>query len=153
MGDAADWLAENAWVLWLGLALVFGIIETTTLDLMFLMLAGGALAGGVASMVGAPFLVQALVAIGASAALIGVVRPVAKRHLRQPVSARTGVAALVGRRATVIERVDAHGGRVKLAGEVWSARSYDHSVIEVGAMVDVVEIQGATALVYEAEGP
>lgn len=153
MGDAADWLAENAWVLWLGLALVFGIIETTTLDLMFLMLAGGALAGGVASMVGAPFLVQALVAIGASAALIGVVRPVAKRHLRQPVNARTGVAALVGRRATVIERVDAHGGRVKLAGEVWSARSYDHSVIEVGAMVDVVEIQGATALVYEAEGP
>jgi membrane protein implicated in regulation of membrane protease activity len=148
-----DWLGDNAWVLWLGLALVFGIIETTTLDLMFLMLAGGALAGGIASMLGAGFLLQALVAIAASAALLGVVRPVAKRHLRQPVGARTGVAALVGRRATVIERVDSHGGRVKLAGEIWSARSYDHTVIEIGATVDVIEIQGATALVYEVEGP
>jgi len=153
VGDVAQWLGDNAWVLWLGLALIFGIVETTTLDLMFLMLAGGALAGGVAAMVGLPFLVQALVAIVASAALIVVVRPVAKRHLRQPVNARTGVAALVGRRATVVERVDAHGGRIKLAGEIWSARSYDHAVIEIGAAVDVVEIQGATALVYEVEGP
>jgi membrane protein implicated in regulation of membrane protease activity len=153
VGDAAEWLGDNAWVLWLGFALILGIIETTTLDLMFLMLAGGALAGGLAAMAGLPFLIQALVAIAASAALLGVVRPVAKRHLRQPVNARTGVAALVGRRATVVERVDAHGGRIKLAGEIWSAKSYDHSVIETGAMVDVVEIQGATALVYEAEGP
>jgi membrane protein implicated in regulation of membrane protease activity len=153
VGDLAQWLADNAWVLWLALALIFGIIETTTLDLTFLMLGGGALVGGVAAMLGAPFLLQALVAIAASAALIGVVRPVAKRHLRQPVSARTGVAALVGRRAIVVERVDAHGGRIKLAGEIWSARSYDNAVIEIGATVDVVEIQGATALVYEVEGP
>jgi membrane protein implicated in regulation of membrane protease activity len=153
VGDLAQWLADNAWVLWLALALIFGIIETTTLDLTFLMLGGGALVGGVAAMLGAPFLLQALVAIAASAALIGVVRPVAKRHLRQPVNARTGVAALVGRRAIVVERVDAHGGRIKLAGEIWSARSYDNAVIEIGATVDVVEIQGATALVYEVEGP
>jgi membrane protein implicated in regulation of membrane protease activity len=153
VGDLAQWLADNAWVLWLALALIFGIIETTTLDLTFLMLGGGALVGGVAAMLGAPFLLQALVAIAASAALIGVVRPVAKRHLRQPVNARTGVAALVGRRAIVVERVDAHGGRIKLSGEIWSARSYDNAVIEIGATVDVVEIQGATALVYEVEGP
>lgn len=153
MGDLAQWLADNAWVLWLALALIFGIVETATLDLTFLMLGGGALVGGVAAMLGAPFLVQALVAIAASAALIGVVRPVAKRHLRQPVNARTGIAALVGRRAIVVERVDAHGGRIKLAGEIWSARSYDNAVIEIGATVDVVEIQGATALVYEVEGP
>lgn len=153
MGDALEWLSDNAWVPWLGLALFLGIVETTTLDLVFLMLAGGAVGGAIAGALGAPFIVQALVAIGTSAALLGVVRPVAKRHLRQPVSARTGVAALVGRRATVVERVDTHGGRVKLAGEIWSARSYDHSVIEIGASVDVVEIQGATALVYEAEGP
>jgi len=154
MSDALDWLSDNAWVPWLGLALVNGIIETTTLDLVFLMLAGGAVAGAIAAILGASFLVQALVAIGTSAALLGVVRPVAKRHLRTPVGTRTGVAALVGRRASVVERVDGHGGRVKLAGEIWSARSYDgRAVIEVGASVDVVEIQGATALVYEAEGP
>jgi membrane protein implicated in regulation of membrane protease activity len=107
----------------------------------------------VVAALGAPFLVQALAAIAVSVAMLGVVRPIAKRHLHQAISERTGVAALVGRRATVLERVDGNGGRVKLAGEVWSARSYDGSVIEVGASVDVVEIQGATALVFAAEGP
>ncbi len=153
MQDAFDWIGDNAWTLWAGLALILGIIETTTLDLVFLMLAVGAGGGAVVAALGAPFLLQALVAIGVSVAMLGVVRPIAKRHLHQPITERTGVAALVGRRAIVLERVDGTGGRVKLAGEVWSARSYDGSVIEVGASVDVVEIQGATALVFAAEGP
>jgi membrane protein implicated in regulation of membrane protease activity len=153
MRDAFDWIGDNEWTLWAGLALILGIIETTTLDLVFLMLAVGAAGGAVVAALGAPFLVQALAAIAVSVAMLGVVRPIAKRHLHQAISERTGVAALVGRRATVLERVDGNGGRVKLAGEVWSARSYDGSVIEVGASVDVVEIQGATALVFAAEGP
>ncbi|HEX6233281.1 MAG TPA: NfeD family protein [Jiangellaceae bacterium] len=153
MRDAFDWIGDNEWTLWAGLALILGIIETTTLDLVFLMLAVGAAGGAAVAAVGAPFLVQALAAIAVSVAMLGVVRPIAKRHLHQAISERTGVAALVGRRATVLERVDGNGGRVKLAGEVWSARSYDGSVIEVGASVDVVEIQGATALVFAAEGP
>jgi membrane protein implicated in regulation of membrane protease activity len=153
MQDAFDWIGDNEWTLWIGLALILGIIETTTLDLVFLMLAVGAVGGALAAAIGAPFLVQALVAIAVSVAMLGVVRPIAKRHLHQPITERTGVAALVGRRAIVLERVDGAGGRVKLAGEVWSARSYDGSVIEAGASVDVVEIQGATALVFAAEGP
>lgn len=153
MQDAFDWIGDNEWTLWIGLALILGIIETTTLDLVFLMLAVGAVGGALAAAMGAPFLVQALVAIAVSVAMLGVVRPIAKRHLHQPITERTGVAALVGRRAIVLERVDGAGGRVKLAGEVWSARSYDGSVIEAGASVDVVEIQGATALVFAAEGP
>jgi membrane protein implicated in regulation of membrane protease activity len=153
MRDAFDWIGDNEWTLWTGLALILGIIETTTLDLVFLMLAVGAAGGAVVAAVGAPFLVQALAAIAVSVAMLGVVRPIAKRHLHQPITERTGVAALVGRRAIVLERVDGTGGRVKLAGEVWSARSYDGSVIEAGASVDVVEIQGATALVFAAEGP
>lgn len=153
MRDAFDWIGDNEWTLWAGLALILGIIETTTLDLVFLMLAVGAAGGAAAAALGAPFLLQALAAIGVSVAMLGVVRPIAKRHLHQPITERTGVAALVGRRAVVLERVDGTGGRVKLAGEVWSARSYDGSVIDVGASVDVVEIQGATALVFAAEGP
>lgn len=153
MRDAFDWVGENEWSLWTGLSLILGIIETTTLDLIFLMLAGGAAAGAVAAVVGLPFLAQALIAIGVSAAMLAVVRPIAKRHLHQPISERTGIAALIGRRAVVVERVDGSGGRVKLAGEIWSARSYDGATIEVGAPVDVVEIQGATALVFAAEGP
>jgi membrane protein implicated in regulation of membrane protease activity len=147
-----DWLGDNEWSAWLGLAFVFGIVETTTLDLVFLMLAAGAASGALAAVLGAPVLFQALVAIAVSAAMLGFVRPVARRHLRTPVNVRTGVAALVGTRGVVIDRVDSHGGRIKLAGEVWSARSYDgRSVIEPGTGVDVVEIDGATALVFEAE--
>jgi membrane protein implicated in regulation of membrane protease activity len=68
--------------------------------------------------------------------------------MMQTPETRTGVAALVGSRAVVIERVDGDGGRVKLAGEVWSARSYDgHAVLEPGQSVDVIQIEGATALV------
>lgn len=152
MGEALGWVRDNEWSLWVGLALVLGIIETATLDLLFLMLAGGALSGGAAAALGAPSLVQALVAIAVSAALLGIVRPVAKSHLRTPFAARTGVAALVGSKALVLEPVDAHNGRIKLAGEVWSARSFDdHQVIAVGRTVDVLEIKGATALVYESE--
>ena len=153
MDGIVDWLGENAWAGWLGLAVVLGIIETTTLDLVFLMLAGGALAGAAAAAFGAPLLLSAVVAILASAALLGVVRPIARRHLRTPLETRTGVAALVGRQAVVLARVDGESGQVKLAGEVWSARAFDeHEVIEPGEKVQVVQIEGATALVFRA-GP
>jgi membrane protein implicated in regulation of membrane protease activity len=153
VGGIGDWLGDNAWAGWVGLAVVLGIVETTTMDLVFLMLAGGALAGAVAAALGAPLLLQAIVAIVASAALLGVVRPVARRHLHTPMETRTGVAALVGRDAVVLERIDDQTGRVKLAGEVWSARAFDdHDVIEPGERVQVAQIEGATALVFRS-GP
>src|SRR5215475_4780477 len=75
-------------------------------------------------------------------------RPIARRHLRLPALSRTGVDALVGRKALVTRTVDAHGGRVRIGGEEWSARSYlDGEVLEEGSTVDVVKIEGATALV------
>ena len=149
-----DWLNENAWAAWLVAALVLGGIEMTTLDLTFLMLAAGALAGAVAAGAGADLWVSALVAAATAIAMLAVVRPIALRHLRTPTETRTGVAALVGREAVVVERTDAHSGRIKLAGEVWSARSFDpHVAIEPGRHVDVVQIDGATAVVYESEIP
>ncbi|WP_166355053.1 NfeD family protein [Phytoactinopolyspora limicola] len=149
-----DWLGDNEWSAWLGLAFIFGIAETTTLDLVFLMLAAGAASGAVASVAGLPFMAQTLIAIGVSAALIGVVRPIAKRHLRVPTRVRTGAAALVGLSAVVLERVDGDGGRIKLQGEIWTARSFDgRTVIEPGENVDVVEIDGATALVFPGHDP
>ena len=85
-----------------------------------------------------------------SIASLAVLRPIARSHLRQPRQMRTGTAALVGARAVVVEQVGGNGGRIKLAGEVWSARSFDeHSVIEPGTPVQVAAIEGATALVYE----
>jgi membrane protein implicated in regulation of membrane protease activity len=149
-----DWLSENAWAAWLVTALVLGGIEMTTLDLTFLMLAAGAGAGAVAAGVGASFFLSAIVAALTAVAMLAVVRPTALRHLRTPTDSRTGVAALVGREAVVVERTDAHTGRIKLAGEIWSARSFDpHIAIEPGRHVDVVQIDGATAVVYESEIP
>ncbi len=77
-------------------------------------------------------------------------RPIARRHLHTPAQLRTGTAALVGERAVVLERVDRDGGQIKLAGEVWTARAYDEDeVLEPGARVQVMQIQGATALVSD----
>ncbi len=145
-------MGDYDWVAWLGLAVVLGLVEVTTLDLTFLMIAAGALAGAGAAGLGLPFALQVIVAVVVSVGMLGVVRPVALRHLRTPAAIRTGTAALVGSGAVAIERVDAHGGQVKLKGEVWSARTYDPStVIEAGRNVEVVQIDGATAVVYESE--
>jgi membrane protein implicated in regulation of membrane protease activity len=95
-------------------------------------------------------IVQLVVFIVGALASLATIRPIARRHLQMPARLRTGTAALVGARAVVVERVDAHGGRVRLGGEVWSARAFDESqVLEPGATVNVADIQGATALVYE----
>lgn len=147
-----DGIGDYDWAAWLGLAVVLGIVEVTTLDLTFAMLAAGALAGSVTGLFTDNLLLQAVVALVVAVAMLGVVRPVALRHLRTPLAIRTGTAALVGERGLVMEDVDGRGGRVKLRGEVWSARSYDPSAtIAAGRGVEVVEIDGATAVVYESE--
>jgi len=142
----------SAWVWWLVAAVVLGIVEVTTLDLVFAMLSVGAVAGAIVAATGAGLILQTVIAVIVALAMLFVVRPVALRHLRSAPETRTGVAALVGAKGVVIERVDRDDGRIKLAGEIWSARSYDPDhVIEVGATVDVLKIEGATALVYDSE--
>ena len=147
-----DGFGDYDWVAWIGLAVVLGIVEVTTLDLVFAMLAAGALAGATTALVTDQVVVQVLVALVVSVAMLAVVRPLALRHLRTPLAIRTGTAALVGERGLVLEPVDGEGGRIKLKGEVWSARAYDpQTSIEAGRHVEIVEIDGATAIVYETE--
>jgi membrane protein implicated in regulation of membrane protease activity len=145
-------MSNYDWAFWFGFAVVLGIVEVASLDLVFAMLAVGALAGAVTALVTDNIVVESLVAVVVAVGMLFVVRPVAIRHLRTPHALRTGVAALVGERAVVLEQVDGQSGRIKLKGEVWSARTYDpHHVIEAGTHVEVVQIDGATAVVYEAE--
>ena len=147
-----DGLGGYDWAAWLGLAVLLGVVEVTTLDLTFAMLAAGALAGAATGLVTDNFVVQALVALVVAVAMLAVVRPVALRHLRTPLAIRTGTDALVGQRGLVIEAVDGNSGRIKLKGEIWSARTYDPATsIEAGRSVEIVQIDGATALVYESE--
>ncbi|WP_053755162.1 NfeD family protein [Streptomyces sp. MMG1533] len=138
----------DAWVWWLVGAVALGIPLVVTAMPELGMLAAGAAAAAVTAAVGGGITVQVLVFAAVSVALIAVVRPIAARHRSQRPQFATGVEALKGRQAVVLERVDGSGGRIKLAGEVWSARSLaTDRAYEVGEEVDVVEIEGATAIV------
>lgn len=138
----------DAWVWWLVGAAALGIPLVVTAMPEFGMLAAGAVAAAVAAGLGGDIVVQVLVFAVVSVALIAVVRPIATRHRSQRPQLVTGVDALKGKQAVVLERVDNAGGRIKLAGEVWSARSLDAGrAYEVGQEVDVVDIEGATAIV------
>jgi membrane protein implicated in regulation of membrane protease activity len=138
----------HAWIWWVIVAGVFGLAEVVTTTLVFAMLSGGALAAAVIGAAGLNVVVQIVGFVVVALALLGLVRPVARRHLMSGPSIRTGAAALVGQQALVLAEVNGHNGRVKIGGEVWSARSYDgESVHDVGQTVDVVQIDGATALV------
>ncbi|MGW1724029.1 NfeD family protein [Streptomyces sp. NPDC002306] len=138
----------DAWVWWLVGAAALGIPLVVTAMPEFGMLAVGAVAAAVMAGLGFDVVVQVLVFVAVSVALIAVVRPIATRHRAQRPQLATGIDALKGKQALVLERVDGSGGRIKLAGEVWSARSLDGGrAYEVGQEVDVVDIEGATAIV------
>jgi membrane protein implicated in regulation of membrane protease activity len=148
-----SWITEHPAMAWLALALALAAFEVASLDFVFLMFVGGALAGAVAGAVGAPFVVQVIVAVASSLLLLGVVRPLVVRRLHGGEPTLTGAAALVGKPAEVIDTVTTSGGRVKIGGEIWSARSSsvggtDVSVaLQPGQSVRVLAIEGATAVV------
>ncbi|GGW83918.1 MULTISPECIES: NfeD family protein [Streptomyces] len=138
----------DAWVWWLVGAAALGIPLVVTAMPEFGMFAVGAVAAAVTAGLGFDVVAQVLVFVAVSVALIAVVRPIAARHSAQRPQFASGVDALKGKQAVVLERVDGSGGRIKLAGEVWSARALDTDrVYDVGQEVDVVDIEGATAIV------
>ena len=139
------------WVIWAIVALALAVGEIFTPGLFFLgPVALAALLALIVALLGAGAVVQVIVFIAAAAASLLLIRPIAKAHLRVPAALRTGTAALEGARAVVLQRVDADGGRVRIGGEEWSARAYmDGDTYEPGERVEVVKIEGATALVYQ----
>lgn len=133
------------WLIVLGGLGIVGVVSSIVEFGMFMV---GALAASIAAGVGAGLVVQCIVFAAVSASFLIFVRPVALRQLNRGPVMRDGVQALKGRTAVVLERVDEHGGRIKLAGEVWTARSMDTTrVFEPGEKVDVADIDGATAVV------
>ena len=146
------------WLIWVGGALLLIVIETVTADLTFLMIAGGALGGGLTSFLGGPLWAQVVVFACVSTLLLFAVRPWAKRRLAATTpQMKTNVEALIGRSATTITAVDDGGGRVRLGGEEWSARLapvvQGTTRLEAGASVTVTEIDGAVAVVAPAAAP
>ena len=139
-----------AWVIWAIVTVLLAVGEIFTPGLFFLgPIAVAALAATVVAALGGPIWLQIVVFGAGSFAAVGLLRPIARRHLTMPRAIRTGAAALEGAKAVVLQRVDGRGGLVKIGGEEWSARSYmPDEAFDVGTEVEVVQIQGATALVY-----
>jgi membrane protein implicated in regulation of membrane protease activity len=140
------------WLLWLILAVVFGVGEIATLGFFLAPFAGGAAVAALVSAAGVPFVGALAVFLVISVMLLAALRPLARSHRRMPPQIRTGTAALVGKSATVLERIaNSEGvGCVRIDGEVWTARAFmEEETFEAGTRVQVVEIRGATALVTD----
>jgi membrane protein implicated in regulation of membrane protease activity len=137
------------WLLWLLVGVGLAVAELLSLDLVLIMLASGAFAAAATAALGGPLLVQGLVFAVVSGLALFLVRPVARAHLERGAPLATGVAALLGHDALVLEEVGHDSGLVRLDGEEWTARPFqDGQIIEPGATVEVITIQGATALVW-----
>jgi membrane protein implicated in regulation of membrane protease activity len=138
-------------VLWLIAAVLLGIGELLTPGLFFLgPVALAAVGAAITAGLGGGIVLQLIVFIGVSLASLAFLRPIARRHVHMPALTRTGTAALVGKKALVVQRVDANGGLVRIGGEEWSARAFfEEQTLEPGARVEVAKIEGATALVFE----
>jgi membrane protein implicated in regulation of membrane protease activity len=140
----------DAWIVWVVVACVLGVGEMHQGGFYLAPFAAGAALAAVVGLLGVGFALSAILFLATSGVVFATLRPVAQRHRRLPPSIRTGAAALIGRKATVIERIanDEGVGCVKIDGEVWTARSFDEDqVFDPGECVEVVEIRGATALV------
>ncbi|GGS36587.1 NfeD family protein [Streptomyces griseoviridis] len=137
------------WLVWLIVAAVLAVLEICTLTVVFGLLgvAAAFTAGFAAAGLALPFQFVAYAVLAVASVLF--VRPVALRHLRPSHTARFGTDALVGRAARTVTEVTGTDGRVRIDGEEWTARCYDETLaVPAGATVDVIEIRGATALVY-----
>jgi membrane protein implicated in regulation of membrane protease activity len=140
-----------AWLIWAIAAVLLSVGEILTPGMFFLgPVALAAVAAAAVAVFDVGVVGQLLAFIIGSIATVAFLRPIAKRHLHMPAALRTGTAALEGTKAVVLQRVDVNGGRVRIGGEEWSARAYmEDQVLEPGTRVEVVKIEGATALVYE----
>ncbi len=145
-----EWLGDHLAAAWLILAVALGVAELVSLDLVLIMVAVGAIVGALAAVASFPVILQVLLAAGSSAAMLALVRPNLVKKLHQGPDLVTGTGKLVGQQGIVTEELSAHQpGRVKVAGEIWSACPYDESLtIAPGATVEVFAIRGATAYVH-----
>ena len=143
----------DAWVIWVILAVVLAVGEMVSLSFFLAPFAVGAVAAALLDAAGVGAVGQFGAFLASSLLLLGIVRPIARRHVSMPPQLRTGTAALVGETAVVVQRIsnDEGIGSVRLKGQLWTARAYDEDgePIEAGQRVHVLEIRGATALVTE----
>lgn len=141
----------DAWIIWLLLAVAFTVGEVLTISFFLAPFAVGGFAAAATSALGGDTGASVAVFAIVTALSLWLVRPIARRHIRQPRSTITGTAALVGRTGVVVQQLEGpeRTGLVRIDGEVWSARSAGLGDIEAGETVTVLEIDGATVVVTD----
>jgi membrane protein implicated in regulation of membrane protease activity len=152
--NLTDWLGDHAWAIWMSIAFLLAVAEIVSLDLVLIMLAVGAFAGGIVA-VAAPDLwwLQVLTAAGVSVGMLALLRPTLLARVRDMPGYRSSTAKLVGSTGLAISQVDRAGGEIKIDGQSWSARPYSSDVvIDAGTEIEVYEIDGAIAVVYPKYG-
>lgn len=143
-----QWLAENAWVVWLIIAVGLAIAETSTLDFTLLMLASGALAGVAVALV-FPGLIwlQILVALIVAVAMLLLLRPTLLAKIRSAPGYRSSLEKMVGSAGVAVTEITTETGEAKVSGESWTARAVE-GTIPAGTEIEVYQIDGAVAVVY-----
>jgi membrane protein implicated in regulation of membrane protease activity len=145
-------MAMDMWVIWLIAAVLLVVVEVFTLTAAVGLLGGAALITALAAALGLPVPLQFVVFAGSSVAGVVLLSPIARRHMSARYGVPDGVDALLGKPGYVVQEVTGRDGRVRIGGEEWSARAMDDSVvIPAGTAVDVLQIDGATAVVYPRE--
>lgn len=151
-----DWLRDNVWAAWLGIAVVLGLAELASLDFTLLMLAAGALAAtGAAALFPGLLWLQIVVGLITAAAMLAAIRPLLVRKIHHNVELKTGSQHVIGRTGVVVKEIHPDGGgSVRLGGDLWTARPYDEvSTIAPGTRVEIMAVDGATAVVYPVADP
>lgn len=152
MSEFFEWLGENSWLAWATGGLVLVIAELVSLDLVLLMLGVGAFAGAAGAAVGAPEVINVLLAIVVASGMLLLVRPSVLKRLHSGPGLADGQAALLGKSGVVTVEISGEGGRIEMDGEEWTARAaLEGARLTVGTKVSVFEIDGATAVVFADE--
>ncbi|MCA0295995.1 MAG: NfeD family protein [Actinobacteria bacterium] len=143
-----EWMSQHLWVVWISLAAILGVAELLTLDFTLLMLASGALAGGLVALAFPGLLwVQIAVALLVAVAMLALLRPTLLRKVRALPGYRSSVDKMIGSSGIALTEITSGAGEVKVGGEVWSAHSVE-GTIEAGTEIEVYRIDGAIAVVY-----
>ncbi|MDO5677974.1 MAG: NfeD family protein [Propionibacteriaceae bacterium] len=150
-----EWVRDNLWAGWGVLALALAAAELLTLDLTLLMLASGALAGGlVAFVVPGMVWLQVVVALVTAVATLFLLRPTLLEKVRNSKGYRSSLDSIIGSQGRATAMITGSVGEVKIDGQVWEARAFDPSVtIEAGEEIEVFGIDGVTLSVYPTHRP
>lgn len=150
-----NWLSNHLWAVWAGLAVILAVGEVTLFDFTLMMLAAGALAGaGVALIFPGLLWLQIVVALVVAVAMLWLVRPWLRNATHSHAEVKSGAQHMLGKTGPVVKEITAEGtGAIRIGGDLWTARSYTGETIAEGERVEVMEIDGATAIVYPAARP